>query len=76
VFLESGEAAEFLSRPAAPGRMSVDALLDDSTADADFYLCGPLPFMQAQRAALLANGVPATRIHREVFGPDLLDDIL
>jgi nitric oxide dioxygenase len=32
--------------------------------------------MQAQRAALLANGVPATRIHREVFGPDLLDDIL
>ncbi|AYB52911.1 globin domain-containing protein [Ralstonia solanacearum] len=76
VFLESGEAAAFASRPAQPGRMTVDAFLDGKVADADFYLCGPLPFMQAQRAALLAGGVPAARIHREVFGPDLLDDIL
>jgi len=76
VFLESGEDAEFAARPAQPGRMSVDAFVADDTADADFYLCGPLPFMQAQRAALLANGVPAERIHREVFGPDLLDDLL
>lgn len=36
----------------------------------------PPPFMQAQRAALLASGVTADRIHREVFGQDLLDDIL
>ncbi|QHB53595.1 flavohemoprotein [Ralstonia solanacearum] len=76
VFLESGEAAAFASRPAQPGRMTVDAFVDGTVADADFYLCGPLPFMQAQRAALLASGVPAARIHREVFGPDLLDDIL
>ncbi|CAJ0813132.1 globin domain-containing protein [Ralstonia flaminis] len=76
VFLESGEAAEFVSRPAQPGRMAVDPILEAHAADADFYLCGPLPFMQAQRAALLAGGVPAERIHREVFGPDLLDDIL
>lgn len=76
VFLESGEAEAFASRPAQPGRMTVDAFLDGKVADADFYLCGPLPFMQAQRAALLAGGVPAARIHREVFGPDLLDDIL
>ncbi|MDC6179244.1 flavohemoprotein [Ralstonia solanacearum] len=76
VFLESGEAAAFASRPAQPGRMTVDAFLDGKVAGADFYLCGPLPFMQAQRAALLASGVPAARIHREVFGPDLLDDIL
>ncbi len=34
------------------------------------------PFMQAQRADLLASGVTADRIHREVFGQDLLDDIL
>ncbi|WP_425219381.1 globin domain-containing protein [Ralstonia solanacearum] len=76
VFLESGEAEAFASRPAQPGRMTVDAFLDGKVADADFYLCGPLPFMQAQRAALLAGGVPAASIHREVFGPDLLDDIL
>ncbi|MHA6820263.1 globin domain-containing protein [Ralstonia pseudosolanacearum] len=76
VFLESGETADFAARPARPGRMTVETFLDDGVADADFYLCGPLPFMQAQRAALLAGGVPAARIHREVFGPDLLDDIL
>ncbi|MHA6907781.1 globin domain-containing protein [Ralstonia pseudosolanacearum] len=76
VFLESGEAADFAARPARSGRMTVETFLDEEVADADFYLCGPLPFMQAQRAALLAGGVPAARIHREVFGPDLLDDIL
>ncbi|MET9882561.1 globin domain-containing protein [Streptomyces sp. NPDC006430] len=35
------------------------------------YLCGPLPFMRAVRAQLLAKGVPAADIHYEVFGPDL-----
>ncbi|WP_432722826.1 globin domain-containing protein [Jeongeupia wiesaeckerbachi] len=40
--------------------------------DADYYLCGPLPFMTAQREALLDLGVPANRVHFEVFGPDLL----
>ncbi|MEC4017555.1 globin domain-containing protein [Streptomyces sp. H27-D2] len=35
------------------------------------YLCGPLPFMRAVRAQLLARGVDASRIHYEVFGPDL-----
>ncbi|MFJ2111533.1 globin domain-containing protein [Streptomyces sp. NPDC087850] len=35
------------------------------------YLCGPLPFMRAVRDQLLARGVPADRVHYEVFGPDL-----
>ncbi|MEV1053300.1 globin domain-containing protein [Streptomyces sp. NPDC049887] len=35
------------------------------------YLCGPLPFMRAVRGELLRRGVPAERIHYEVFGPDL-----
>ncbi|WP_405978649.1 globin domain-containing protein [Streptomyces sp. NBC_00158] len=35
------------------------------------YLCGPLPFMRAVRAQLLAKGVPASHVHYEVFGPDL-----
>ncbi|MFD9574030.1 globin domain-containing protein [Streptomyces sp. NPDC059982] len=35
------------------------------------YLCGPLPFMRAVRAQLIARGVPASDIHYEVFGPDL-----
>jgi nitric oxide dioxygenase len=76
-FVESAENAEFLARPAVPGRMDIDVILaDDDHSEFEFYLCGPLPFMQAQRAALTARGVPAERIHREVFGPDLLDHIL
>ncbi|GFH39301.1 globin domain-containing protein [Streptomyces pacificus] len=35
------------------------------------YLCGPLPFMRAVRGDLLRRGIPAERIHYEVFGPDL-----
>lgn len=34
-------------------------------------MCGPLPFMQAMRRTLIGRGVPADRIHYEVFGPDL-----
>ncbi|GLU30689.1 NO-inducible flavohemoprotein [Trinickia caryophylli] len=36
--------------------------------DADYYLCGPIPFMQQQREALIGLGVDAARIHTEVFG--------
>jgi len=59
-----------------PGRMRIEALPAWDFADADVYLCGPLPFMQEQWAALLAHGVPPARLHREVFGPDMLDHLL
>lgn len=36
--------------------------------DADYYLCGPVPFMQQQNAALLELGIPQDRIHSEAFG--------
>jgi nitric oxide dioxygenase len=39
--------------------------------DATYYLCGPLPFMQAVRSALIDRNVPARDIQYEVFGPDL-----
>lgn len=47
--------------------------LDDTDLadDAEYYLCGPLPFMQHVRSALIARGVPARDIQYEVFGPDL-----
>ena len=38
---------------------------------AGYYLCGPLPFMQAIRSALLERDVPSWGIQYEVFGPDL-----
>ena len=43
----------------------------DLPADAGYYLCGPLPFMQAVRSALIDRGVKPRDIQYEVFGPDL-----
>lgn len=37
-------------------------------ADADYYICGPIPFMQQQNATLLAMGIPQQQIHSEAFG--------
>jgi len=38
-------------------------------ADAEAYLCGPLPFMEEISAGLVAIGLDAPRIHTEPFGP-------
>jgi len=57
------------------GTVAADGLMDlgavDLPEDALLYLCGPLPFMRAVRSQAIAAGIPATRIHYEVFGPDL-----
>lgn len=37
--------------------------------NADFYFCGPTPFMKAINHALKKWGVPDDRIHFEFFGP-------
>ena len=37
--------------------------------DAEFYLCGPTPFMADVRQGLIARGVAPDRIHAETFGP-------
>jgi nitric oxide dioxygenase len=44
------------------------AIPHDTTA----YLCGPLPFMHKARTQLLTLGIPSSRIHFELFGPDPL----
>jgi len=36
---------------------------------ADYYLCGPRPFLRRFVAALSQTGVPSSRIHYEFFGP-------
>jgi len=54
---------------AAVGQADVSGLR--LPADLTAYLCGPLPFMRAVCGDLLRLGVPAERIHYEVFGPDL-----
>ncbi|WP_423920343.1 globin domain-containing protein [Frigoribacterium sp. 2-23] len=40
------------------------------TASHRVFLCGPVPFMAIARAALIEHGVPASRVHYFVFGPD------
>ena len=51
------------------GRIDFSRIADQAILpDADYYLCGPVPFMQQQRETLIALGVDATRIHTEVFG--------
>lgn len=42
------------------------------TKEAQFYFCGPVPFMKAMNAALLEWGVAEEQIHYEFFGPALV----
>jgi nitric oxide dioxygenase len=58
---------------ALAGRMDVARLPRWPRSETKVYLCGPLPFMRAQWMALVEAGVPVTHLHREVFGPELLD---
>lgn len=60
----------------AQGRMDVNKLPSWPREEANVWLCGPHKFMQAQWLSLLHLGVPAARLHREVFGPELLDHLL
>ena len=64
------------AQDAVEGRMDVARLPAWPLEEAEVYLCGPHKFMQAQWLALLNAGVPAARLHREVFGPELLDHLL
>jgi nitric oxide dioxygenase len=68
---ERGDAQQ-----AIEGRMNVNLLPAWPREGANVWLCGPHKFMQAQWLALLHAGVPAARLHREVFGPELLDHLL
>lgn len=52
------------------GRITVEWLRDHTRlADADFYICGPLPFLRVLIRDLVQAGVGAERLHYEVFGP-------
>ena len=68
VWYESGGAS---NEPVSvhAGMMDVSQL--DLPDDALYYMCGPLPFMQPLRSALIERGVAPKDIQYEVFGPDL-----
>lgn len=52
-----------------PGHLSTQVLQDIGVPhDADFYLCGPPPFLEEFQKGLVAWGISRHRIHVEVFG--------
>lgn len=55
--------------PALPGYMDLSTV--ELPEGAVVFMCGPLGFMQSARNTLIARGIPAERIHYEIFGPDL-----
>ncbi|WP_246542761.1 globin domain-containing protein [Paludibacterium yongneupense] len=57
------------------GRVEMQRILEARDRDGDFYLCGPLGFMQAQWQSLLTEKISPARMRREVFGPELLDHL-
>lgn len=74
------KVATFYSEPGAAdvlgqthdveGFVSVDWLKAQTPFDiADFYLCGPKPFLRSLVSGLAQAGVSADRIHYEFFGP-------
>jgi nitric oxide dioxygenase len=55
-----------------PGLVDIDRIANAILLpDADYYICGPIPFMRLQHDALIAHGIEERRVHYEVFGPDL-----
>ena len=69
VWYERGGGSELPVDGVHAGVMDLDGL--QLPAGAAYYLCGPLPFMQAVRSRLIDLGVPPRDIQYEVFGPDL-----
>ena len=63
------DAASDSSGDVRSGYMDVSSI--ELPAEATYYLCGPLVFMQLVRQQLLDRGVAAHDIQYEVFGPDL-----
>jgi ferredoxin len=51
------------------GYLGADTVRDHARDAADFYLCGPTPFMDLVEGALVAAGVYAGRILTERFDP-------
>ncbi|MFQ2101966.1 NO-inducible flavohemoprotein [Aeromonas sanarellii] len=51
------------------GTLALEQVTDLIPANAHYYFCGPLGFMKAVKGQLVSLGVPADRMHYEIFGP-------
>jgi nitric oxide dioxygenase len=68
----SEPAKEGIRRDGAASTGFIDAPLIESLVpgrDADYYVCGPQPFMVGIYQELLAWGMPPAQVHFEFFGP-------
>ncbi|CAN5725405.1 NO-inducible flavohemoprotein [soil metagenome] len=65
-----------INAAAHAGWMDIAKLPKWPRTETKVYLCGPAGFMKAQWLALLTAGVPVSHLHKEVFGPDLLDSLV
>lgn len=72
-FYEEQSEASTADSGVYDGRMELSKLPNWNRHEANIYLCGPIPFMQTQWRALVEAGVPQLHLHREVFGPELLN---
>ena len=69
VWYEQGANSRLPVQGVFAGRMDISQVqLPDN---ASYHLCGPVPFMQEVRSALIEGGVAPRDIQYEVFGPDL-----
>ncbi|MNI59737.1 Flavohemoprotein [compost metagenome] len=66
VIYESPAAGEHYDKS---GYIDLPWLKTVANAEADFYFCGPTPFMRTVNLALKEWGIPQERIHFEFFGP-------
>ncbi len=75
--LTNGRVSIFAETSAASGldciagQVDLAKVLTEPEPGARYLLCGGIPFMRAVRAQLLVMNIDPTRIHYEVFGPDL-----
>ncbi len=63
--------------PDQTGHLTLDWLKANTPlAEADYFVCGPLPFLRAFVSGLARAGVPTEHIHYEFFGPveELIED--
>ena len=58
----------------AEGRVTLEVLKELGVPPAaDYYLCGPTPWMRDLSAGLLTQGVAPGRLHTEIFGSEPLE---
>ncbi|MEO6117512.1 MAG: NO-inducible flavohemoprotein [Methylotenera sp.] len=75
-FYNSVDAAGDFPDYVKEGEMQLAHLPTWDLNKTNIYLCGPTGFMQKQWQTLLDAGVPKNRLYKEVFGPDLLENLM